>query len=78
MQVSDWFAEIGLEKCSNIVKYKRIDGTTIMTADEGFMTDTLGLSSVYEQQRLEFQRNKAKDGYIGKMNVYGWGANKFG
>ena len=41
--------EIGLGDSANIIKYKQINGETIMVADEEYLNDTLGMLKTDEQ-----------------------------
>lgn len=62
----EWFEKIGLSDSCNLIKYKKIDGETIIKADEEYLNDTLGITRSYEQQKFRYKLSKAKEGKVGK------------
>lgn len=57
VKVAEWFNKIGLGDCSNIIKYKQINGQTILNADSDYYYDTLGISFLTEQNKFEMKLN---------------------
>jgi len=42
-KVIEWFNSIGLGESCNVIRYQKISGAVIMTADDDFLADTLGI-----------------------------------
>eukprot|EP00347_Sterkiella_histriomuscorum_P002508 403367880 len=78
LQVAEWFNQIGLSGCCNIIKFKKIDGEQILKADEEFLNDTLGMICQFEQSKFKYEISKVKEVKIGNQTLYGWGQNSFG
>ena len=50
----------------------------IIEADDNFYSDTLGLTSAGEKQKIRFEISKVKEFTVGKQNLFGWGSNNLG
>ena len=77
-QVSEWFERIGLEGACKLIKYNKVTGETIESADETFLNDTLGISCQKEQAKLRYELSQVKETSVGDVELYGWGSNQFG
>lgn len=78
MTVSQWLGTIGFERCMRIVKFGRISGQQLATADYDFMRDTLGLPDENMCNKLKGEVEKVRDECIKECALLGWGKNSHG